>query len=632
MFWRCHLKKLQFMEKALYTSYYQENVTDQNEPGSSWIRPILGYPLLRCLALYRYMPWKFSLTAVLFLLANIAMAWQLSLVGHIVHDIQTGHFITRGADGILNFGHAKYWLGLTIAVALFGRGLLQYAAGITSLIIGQELLYILRERILIQVQRLDLAYHWQHGMGEIVTRTTRDADKVRDALINFWRQVFEASIWVIVSVVVLSWYHPLLGLGTLACVIAGMTLFILQTERLVALDRAVGSAYDQVNQELSEGVNGIRVIKSFGLEDQRIKHFSDLVNTFVTRSRAALSFASARIPIPQIVVALSQVWILVIGAHLVQQGTMNVGQLVASLLIANTLVFRVEGIGRVMQVFADARSSAARIWDLIDEIPKITSGKQSLVQAPLGFRLLDVTTFAPNSQKPILQNCDFEVTPGEVVAIVGATGSGKSTLAGLLPRLLDADIGSVEIGSAWAGWQNVKDIQLDQLRKQVHVVPQESFLFSDTLAANLRLAKPDATDEELLAALKMAAADEVLEKLNDGLQSRIGDRGVTLSGGQRQRISLARAFLAQPAILILDDSTSALDAITERIVLDNIKQLPGKTGRNMTVLIIASKFSTILLADRVAILANGLIAAQGTHASLVEGNDAYRDLVGVEHG
>jgi ATP-binding cassette, subfamily B, bacterial len=618
-------------------SYIETEIEGQTQAASRFAHFQRTHPLIRCLTLYAYMPWQFSITALLFILVNAGMAWQLWLVGQVIQSIHIGEFITRNAQGILDFSNARYWLTLLISVAI-GRAVLQYIGGVMSLIIGQELLYILRERILYQVQRLDLAYHWQHGIGEIVTRTTRDADKVRDALINFWRQVFEASIWVVISVTVLSIYHPLIGIGTLLLVVAGMLLFIRHTNALVLLDREVGNAYDQVNQELSEGVNGIRVIKAFGLETQRTAHFTSLVDTFVTHARTALAYAAKRIPLPQIVIGFSQVWILALGAYLVSKGVLNVGQLVSALLIANALVFRVEGIGRVMQVFADARASAARIWELLDEQPKILSGKTEIQPQALGFRLLDITTNAPNSDKAILQHCSLEVSPGETIAIVGATGAGKSSLAGLLPRLLDAAQGSVEVGSAWAGWHDVKTLDLHQLRKLVHVVPQESFLFSDTLAANLRLAKPDATDEELLQALHLAAADEVLEKLSDGLHTKIGDRGITLSGGQRQRISLARAFLSQPSILVLDDSTSALDAITERTVLDNIRHLREHTGKNITVLIIASKLSTILLADRVAMLAEGKIIAEGTHESLINADSssgaswAYRDLVGVQHG
>jgi ATP-binding cassette, subfamily B, bacterial len=607
----------------------QENGLHAPSPRAPFFQ--LKQPLLRCLALYAYMPWQFSFTALLFILVNAGMAWQLWLVGQIVQSIHIGEFITRNAQGVLDVSNARHWLTLLIGVAV-GRAVLQYIGGVMSLIIGQELLYILRERILHQVQRLDLAYHWQHGIGEIVTRTTRDADKVRDALINFWRQVFEASIWVLISVAVLSAYHPLIGLGTLLLVVAGMWLFVKHTNTLVILDREVGNAYDQVNQELSEGVNGIRVIKAFGLESSRTKHFASLVDTFVTHAHTALAFAAKRIPLPQIVIGFSQVWILAFGAYLVSKGSLNIGQLVAALLIANALVFRVEGIGRVMQVFADARSSATRIWELLDEEPHILPGPHTLATQALGFRLTNVTTQAPNSDQAILHHCSLEVSPGETVAIVGATGAGKSSLAGLLPRLLDAKHGSVEVGSAWAGWHDVKTLNLQQLRKSVHVVPQESFLFSDTLAANLRLAKPDATDEELLQALHLAAADEVLEKLSDGLQTKIGDRGITLSGGQRQRISLARAFLSAPSILVLDDSTSALDAITERKVLDNIRNLRHSSGKNTTVLIIASKLSTILLADRVAMLAEGRMIAEGTHEDLIQTHFAYRDLVGVQHG
>lgn len=588
-------------------------------------------PLLRCLALYRYMPYKFSITALLFALVNIGMAWQLWLVGKGIQDVQAGNAVRKLADGSLDFSVAQYWVVLLVLVA-FGRGILQYLGGVMSLIIGQELLYILRERIMIQVQRLDLAYHWQHGMGEMVTRTTRDADKVRDALINFWRQVFEASLWVIVSVALLSWYNPWLGFGTLLLTLTGITIFVLQTDRLVEMDRKVGAAYDSVNQELSEGVNGVRVIKSFGLEQQRIDIFSGLVDVFIRQARAALAYATSHIPLPQIVVAMSHVWILAFGAYLVQQGSLNIGELVASLLVANTLVFRIEGIGRVMQVFADARSSAARIWELLDETPKILEGTYPIHDEVLGFRFNRVSINAPGSNHRILHDCDFETTPGEVIAIVGVTGSGKSTLAGLLPRLLDTDQGEIQIGSAWAGWRNIREFRLDDLRRKIHVVPQESFLFSDTLEANLRLAKPDASLQEIYDAIELASATEVLEKLSDGLQTRIGDRGITLSGGQRQRISLARAFLAQPAILVLDDSTSALDAITERRVLDNIRKLRNREGKSITVLLIASKLSTILLADRVAMLDKGGIVAEGTHDNLVRENAEYRDLVGVEHG
>lgn len=595
------------------------------------VRQGKAHPLWRCLALYRLMPLRFLLTAALFIAVNLGLAWQQWLVGKAVHDVELGKAVTRLPDGSLDWAVGLDWLLILVAVAAL-RGVLQYGGGVMALIIGQELLYVLRERIMLQVQRLDLAYHWRHGMGEIVTRTTRDADKVRDALINFWRQVFETSLVLLASVGLLCWYQPWLGFVPLVLTLAGIGIFVQQTDRLVTLDRTVGAAYDRVNQDLSEGVNGIRVIKSFGLEPQRIAAFTSHVEAFMRHARTAMAYSASRIPLPQAIVAIGHVWILAFGAHLVQQGRLNIGELVASLLVANTLVFRIEHIGRVMQVFADARSSAARIWELLDETPAIETGTVPVLSGPLGIRLNRAGLSAAGSATPILRDCSLEVAPGEVIAIVGATGSGKSSLAGLLPRLLDADQGKVEIGAPWSGWQDVKTMQLDDLRRKVHVVPQESFLFSDTLEANLRLANPKATQQDMRRALELAAADEVLDGLRDGFATRLGDRGITLSGGQRQRICIARALLARPAVLVLDDATSALDALTERRVLDNIRALPATTGDSMTVVLVASKLSTILLADRVAVLAKGRVVAEGTHAALLAGCAEYRELLGADHG
>ncbi|WP_106804068.1 ABC transporter ATP-binding protein [Pseudomonas sp. S5D5] len=584
------------------------------------------HPLLRSLAIYREMPWRFSLVAALYVAINLGLVWQQWLIGHAVNDVSAGRAVVRLADGSLEAGLGWYWLGLMLAVAL-GRGVLQYIASVLSLVISQELLTRLRERILAQVQSLHLGYHWQHGMGEMITRTTRDADKVRDALITFWRQLVETPLVVLATVGLLSWYNPLLGLVPLLLTVTGLWIFVRQTERLVGLDRAVGSAYDRVNQDLSEGIGGVRVIKSFALEQRRIQGFADQVAVFAGLARQALAYSSSRIPLPQAVVALGHVWILVYGAHLVATGQLSIGELVTSLLIATTLVFRIEGIGRVMQTFADARASAERIWQLLDAPAAIRSGTATLPATPLGLKLEHVSVTAPGGGRDILQACSLSIQPGEIVALVGATGTGKSLLASLLPRLSDVTAGRVLLGSDASGWQDIRELQLGPLRQRVHVVPQESFLFAGTLAANLRLTAPSATDAQLRDALHRAAADDILQRLPQGLDTPLGDRGVTLSGGQRQRLCLARALLGNPDILCLDDATSALDAISERQVLQNLRQLRGTT-----VLVISSKLSTILLADRVLMLADGRITAMGRHTDLQSTNAHYRDLLGIDHG
>lgn len=590
-----------------------------------------NWPLLRCLALYREMPWRFTITAVLFAALNFSMAWQQWLLGRAIHDVERGVAVVQTATGALDYSVALTWMTILFAIA-FGRGIIQYLAGLSSLIIGQDLLFILRERIFHQVQNLDLVYHREHGVGGMVTRTTRDADKLRDALMNFWRQIFETLLLVIATVGMLCWYNVWLGVIPLVITIAGVGIFVLQTNHLVTLDRATGAAYDTVNQNLTEGVAGVRVIKAFGLESLRIEDFTRQVAQFSAHARAALAYATSRIPVPQMVIAMGHVWVLGFGALLVGDGKLNIGELVASVMLANTLIIRVEGIGRVIQIFADARASAARIWELLDARPARQTGTAPLPAGALGVKLDNVSVQPQQHGKPVLQHCHLTIEPGEVVAVVGTTGSGKSTLMSLLPRLVDADQGKVAIGATETGWQDVQTLNSEELRNRVHIVPQESFLFSDTLAANLRLSKPDATDQELLDALDIANARDVINRLEHGLETRIGDRGLTLSGGQRQRICLARALLGDASILGLDDATSALDASTEKTILDNIRNFKNSHGRTVTVVIVSSKLSTVLLADRVIVLTHGQIIAQGTHTELSKNNPAYRELMGIQDG
>jgi len=586
------------------------------------------HALVRCLAIYRQIPGAFVACLFLFIVVNIGAAAQQHLVGRAVHDLESGRAVVRLANGALDLSCGLRWLGILAAVAA-GRGLLQYGTGILALVIGQELLSRLRVAILVQVQRLDLAYHVRHGVGEMVTRTTRDADKVRDALISVWRNVIETGLVVLGALGLIAWYAPILALGPVVGIALGLTWLLRHTEELVRLDRSVGAAFDVVNQDLTEGIYGVRVIKAFALESERIGRFVTAVRSFVTQARQALRYASIHIPMPQIIVALGQVWVLVVGARLVQAGRIDIGKLVASLLLMNTVVFRVETVGRVMQVFADARSSAARIMELLDAEPRIVDGHGPVPGGPLGVQLRDVQVRAPGGETDVLRHCTLSIAPGEVVALVGATGSGKSTLTGLLPRLVDPDSGQVLIGSDEGGWFDARSLDLTELRRRVHVVPQEVFLFSDTVEANLRLGARDASQEDLRRALKLAAADEIIAGLPDGLDTVIGDRGATLSGGQRQRLTLARAFVGRPAVLVLDDATSALDAITERSILNGLRALSADGGSPPTLLLVASRLSTVLLADRAALLLGGRIIAVGTHEALARGHAAYRELLGI---
>ncbi len=572
----------------------------------------------------------FIAATVVAMVVNLSLPVTQHLLGLALDEVKSGVAVVRAPDGSMDLSRAWFWVSALMAFAVV-RGLIQYLGTMLGMVLGQRLLHDLRDRVLVQVQRLDQTYHRKHGAGEIVTRTTRDSDKVRDAVIGGWRTLLETGLVVVGCLGMLAWYHPLIASVPIVLVIIAVLMFIHQARRMVMLDRAAGDAYDVVTQELTEGIGGVRVIKAFALEDARTSRFQVAVDGFARLSRRSLAFASMRLPWPQMLVGLSHVWILWCGAGLVAEGQLTIGELVASLMIITAIIFRVESVGRTIQTFAEASASAARIMELLDAEPAFEQGHTDAPATAFGLRLRDVSVRSPAGVM-ILEHLNLELFPGEIVALVGATGSGKSTLAQLLPRLADPDQGEVSFGSAQDGWNNARDMRFASLRQRVQVVYQDSFLFSDTVAANLRLGRSGATDDDIREALRLASADDIIAGLPEGLATKIGERGATLSGGQRQRLCLARALIARPQVLCCDDATSALDALTERRILDNLRGL-GKENlaahSGTTVLLIASKLSTILLADRVVLLERGHLVASGTHHELVATNSAYRELLGL---
>lgn len=592
-----------------------------------------NYPLLRSLALYRFMPFRFVLTATLFVIANIGLALQQYSIGHAIDTLKHSERATLFQHAITDPLNPWFWFILLTSIASI-RAVIQYLAGLSALTIGQQLLSILRERIFSQVQHLDVSWHWKHGLGEVLSRTTRDSDKLKEALINFWRQVFESSLVITVTVGLLCWYHPWLGLVPLLFIFLGLWVLFKLTNQLVVLDHQVASAYEKVSDTLAESVNGIRVVKAFQLEEKLLQRFNHAVDLFIHHSIQTIKTSAKRLPIPQVIIAGSYLWVIAFGAYLIGQNQLQVGQFVAAILMANLLVFRIESIGQVLHIFADARSSATRIWQMLDEKSAIEDQQYPLTlqwREELSIKLENVSFQDKTTKNFILKQCSVEFRAGEIVTVVGKTGSGKTTLMNLLNRFIDPTEGQVLIGSEQMGWTNIKDLSLFELRHWVQIIPQENFFFSGTLADNLRVAKQDATEQEMKEALHLASASELLQRLDNGLDTLIGDKGVTLSGGQKQRLALARSILKNSPILALDDSTSALDATTEKQVLQRLSGLSDDGNHfKKTIIINSNKQTTIALSDRVIVLDQGHIIAQGTHAELVQNCLFYRELMGFQ--
>ncbi|WP_284089174.1 ABC transporter ATP-binding protein [Acinetobacter pittii] len=592
-----------------------------------------NYPLLRSLALYRFMPFRFLLTATLFVIANIGLALQQYSIGHAIDTLKHSERATLFQHAITDPLNPWFWFILLTSIASI-RAIIQYLAGLSALTIGQQLLSILRERIFSQVQHLDVSWHWKHGLGEVLSRTTLDSDKLKEALINFWRQVFESSLVVTVTVGLLCWYHPWLGLVPLLFIFLGLWVLFKLTNQLVVLDHQVAFAYEKVSDTLAESVNGIRVVKAFQLEEKLLQRFNHVVDLFIHHSIQTIKTSAKRLPIPQVIIAGSYLWVIAFGAYLIGQNQLQVGQFVAAILMANLLVFRIESIGQVLHIFADARSSATRIWQMLDEKSAIKDQQYPLTlqwRDGLSIKLENVSFQDKTTKNYILKQCSVEFRAGQIVTVVGKTGSGKTTLMNLLNRFIDPTEGQVLIGSEQMGWTNIKDLSLFELRHLVQIIPQENFFFSGTLEDNLRVAKQDATEQEMKEALHLASASELLQRLDHGLDTLIGDKGVTLSGGQKQRLALARSILKNSPILALDDSTSALDATTEKQVLQRLSGLSDDGNHfKKTIIINSNKQTTIALSDRVIVLDQGHIIAQGTHAELVQDCLFYRELMGFQ--
>ncbi len=592
-----------------------------------------NYPLLRSLALYRFMPFRFLLTATLFVIANIGLALQQYSIGHAIDILKHSERETLFQHAITDPLNPWFWFILLTSIASI-RAVIQYLAGLSALTIGQQLLSILREKIFSQVQHLDVSWHWKHGLGEVLSRTTRDSDKLKEALINFWRQVFESSLVVTVTVGLLCWYHPWLGLVPLLFIFLGLWVLFKLTNQLVVLDHQVAFAYEKVSDTLAESVNGIRVVKAFQLEEKLLQRFNHAVDLFIHHSIQTIKTSAKRLPIPQVIIAGSYLWVIAFGAYLIGQNQLQVGQFVAAILMANLLVFRIESIGQVLHIFADARSSATRIWQMLDEKSAIKDQQYPLTlqwRDGLSIKLENVSFQDKTTKNYILKQCSVEFRAGQIVTVVGKTGSGKTTLMNLLNRFIDPTEGQVLIGSEQMGWTNIKDLSLFELRHLVQIIPQENFFFSGTLEDNLRVAKQDATEQEMKEALHLASASELLQRLDHGLDTLIGDKGVTLSGGQKQRLALARSILKNSPILALDDSTSALDATTEKQVLQRLSGLSNDGNHfKKTIIINSNKQTTIALSDRVIVLDQGHIIAQGTHAELVQDCLFYRELMGFQ--
>jgi ATP-binding cassette subfamily B protein len=493
-----------------------------------------------------------------------------------------------------------------------------------SVRVGQSFAADVRSALVRKVQGFSFGNLDRLQTGRLIVRSTSDVNFVQMIVQMSLRILTRAPIWMIGSIVFLVLTNARLGLIVVAffpVVILFVLLFAGPARRMFL---AVQKRLDRLNTILQENLAGVRVVKAFVREGHEVERFGSANEALMAQSIRVFRLLALLMPLMTVILNAAVIAALWFGGKMTMVGGMTVGQVVASVNYLSFALFPLMMLAAMVAPLAAADASASRILEVLDGEPEVRErpNARSLVE-PSGRIAFEDVCFSYDSDCAalVLQGVNFVAEPGETVAILGATGSGKSTLIHLIPRFYDVTDGRVTFDGI-----DVRDLKLRSLRSHVGIALQEAVLFGGTIRDNIRYGRPEASEDEIVAAAEAAQAVEFIDALPDGYDTVIGPRGMTLSGGQRQRLAIARALLVKPKVLILDDSTSAVDIETEVRLQDALDRLIESSKNATTRFIVAQRISTVLLADKILVLEGGRIAAMGTHQELIESSPVYRDI------
>jgi ATP-binding cassette, subfamily B, bacterial len=545
--------------------------------------------------------------------------------------VSTGLIVRNAVDeGILanDTDALRRWsivLGLVAVISATFTGLRRYSAFREARWVEASL----RDRLFAHLQRLHFAFHDQTQTGQLMSRANTDLQQVQAFVVMIPLTISNACTVLAVTVILLT-IDPvltLLALGSLPLMNVFATRF---SRRLFPHVMGIQRESAELAAVVEESVAGVRVIKGVGAERVQAERLAAEADDVYEESMAAARVRARFLPGLELLPNIGFVAVLGFGGHQVLDGNLSIGELLMFNLYIAMLIWPLRMLGMIVAQSQRAAVSAERVDEVLATAPAVDDPPHPVpLPAPVtrgnggaertGEVVFDRVRFGYSGRgAPVLDGFDLRVEPGESVALVGATGSGKSTVARLIPRFYDVEAGSVRLDGV-----DVRDVALQELRRAVGIVFEDTFLFSDTIAANIAFADPDASHGAIERAALLAGAHDFVTALADGYATRIGERGYSLSGGQRQRIAIARAILADPRVLILDDATSAVDPTKEHEIRDALTEVM----RGRTTIVIAHRPATIALADRVVLIDGGRVLAEGTHASLLAGDARYRAVL-----
>jgi ABC-type multidrug transport system fused ATPase/permease subunit len=574
-------------------------------------RPPYRRTFIRLLGFLRPYKWSLWISVVLAVLAQAGQFATAFLTGTAVAKAVHGHD-RRALDLIVV---AVVLVGLSRALAMIGRRLI---AGKQAL--GVEL--DMRSAVYAHLLRLSFGFYDRHQTGQLMSRATVDLQTVRFflgyGLVFFFQNVI-TLIGATIVMLAVNWKLALVSLWIAPLLVALAYRYSHVSHPLL---RDVQQKMADVATAAEENIVGVHVVRAFAQEHAELRKFEDRSEAVFRQSVAANRQRALYVPLLSFLPLLAQGTVLLVGGRMVVHGSLPLSDFIFFNVLVLMLVMPLRMLGMWIGQAQRATASGERIFEIMDEPEEVADGPDAidLPPGPGGIAYRGVR-FEYVAGRPVLEEIDLELDPGTTVAVIGHTGSGKTTLASLVPRFYDVTDGAVLLDGV-----DVRDVKVRSLRSAIGIVTQDPFLFSAPVRENIGFGRPDATDEDIEHAARLAQAHEFIAELPEGYDTVIGERGITLSGGQRQRVAIARALVLDPRVLIFDDATASVDATTEARIRLGLRE----AMRGRTTLIIAHRLSTISLADEIVVLDGGRIAARGTHDRLLATSPVYREI--YEHG